>query len=394
MLLTCILGGLIVVYHCWLSRPVLCLSSSVRAHRPIPMLVVVMLGGMLLLGGWPRTGRAAPLQLWTEPGSQRQTDPLLQGLNTALVRLSHRLLPTVVSLRVYAKDGEAPLPPNHPPVPEGKPPFGTGSGFIIRADGLIVTNYHVIENSKTIEVHLHNGDVTLAKVLGEDAAGDLALLQIATDQPLPVVPLGSSAALQVGEFVMAIGSPFGFDHTLTFGIVSAKKRHFLRSGLFGGFIQTDASINTGNSGGPLINIHGEVVGVNTATVGSGEMGFAIPIDAVKAVLPELYQAQQVTRGWLGVQIRSLEQEKAKAMGLYPPRGVYVHDVLNDQPAQRAGIVAGDIILSFDGQKITTPFELQSQVAITPAGKKVQVELLRKQSKHELQLTVGTMPKRQ
>jgi S1-C subfamily serine protease len=222
----------------------------------------------------------------------------------------------------------------------------------------------------------------------------MALLQIATDHPLPVVPLGSSEALQVGEFVVAVGSPFGFDHTLTFGIVSAKKRHFLRSGIFGGFIQTDASINTGNSGGPLINIHGEVIGVNTATVGSGELGFAIPIDAVKAVLPELYQARQVTRGWLGVQIRPLDQEKAKAMGLRPPRGVYVHDVLNDQPAQQAGIVAGDIILTFDGQRITTPFELQSQVAITPAGKKVEVELLRKQSKHALQLTVGTMPKRQ
>jgi serine protease Do len=358
------------------------------------MMVSLMLGGILLCGALPCTANAAPPHLWTEPASRQQTNPLLQELNTALVTLSNRVLPAVVSLRVYTKDSEAALPPNHPPVPEGKPPFGTGSGFIIRADGLIVTNYHVIENSKTIEVHLHDGDFALGKILGEDAAGDLALLQIAADHPLPVVPLGSSDALQVGEFVVAIGSPFGFDHTLTFGIVSGKKRHFLRSGIFGGFIQTDASINTGNSGGPLMNIHGEVVGVNTATVGSGELGFAIPIDAVKAVLPELYQSQQVTRGWLGVQIRPLDQEKARAMGLRPPRGVYVHDVLNDQPAQQAGIVAGDIILTFDGQRITTPFELQSQVAITPAGKKVQVELLRKQSKHALQLTVGTMPKRQ
>ena len=323
--------------------------------------------------------------MWTEPTTPRQAHPLLQGLNTALVALTQRLLPAVVSLRVYPKDGDSALPKNHPPLPDGTTPFGTGSGFIIRADGLIVTNYHVIENSKTIEVHLHDGDVVQAKVLGEDPSGDLALLQIPTDRPLPVAPLGSSASLQVGELVVAIGSPFGFEHTITFGIISAKQRHFLRSGIVGGFIQTDASINTGNSGGPLINMHGEVVGVNTAMVGRGELGFAIPVDAVKAVLPQLYTAQQVTRGWLGVQIRPLDQEKAKALGMLPPRGVYVHDVLNDQPAQRAGILAGDIILRFDGQKITTPFELQSLVATTPVGKKVQVELFRKQAKHELEL---------
>jgi S1-C subfamily serine protease len=140
-------------------------------------------------------------------------------------------------------------------------------------------------------------------------------------------------------------------------------------------------------------MHGEVVGVNTAMVGRGELGFAIPVDAVKAVLPQLHTAQHVTRGWLGVQIRPLDQEKAKALGMLPPRGVYVHDVLNDQPAQRAGILAGDIILRFDGQKITTPFELQSLVAATPVGKKVQVELFRKQARHELELVIGTMPKR-
>jgi S1-C subfamily serine protease len=349
---------------------------------------------ILLCGCFLRPARAVTPPLWIEAAPPRQAQPVLHELNTALVSLTQRLLPAVVSLRVYTKDTETTLPKSHPPIPDGTPPFGTGSGFIIRADGLIVTNYHVIENHKTIEVHLHNDTMALAKVLGEDPVGDLALLQIPTDRLLPVIPLGNSTALQVGEFVVAIGSPFGFEHTITFGIVSAKKRHFLRSGLFGGFIQTDASINTGNSGGPLINMHGEVVGVNTATVGRGELGFAIPIDAVKAVLPQLYTTKQVARGWLGVQIRPVDQEKAKSHGLHAPRGVYVHDVVNDQPAHRAGIIAGDILLSFDGQQINTPFELQSIVALTPIGKKVQVELIRKQAKHELELTVGTMPKRQ
>jgi S1-C subfamily serine protease len=361
--------------------------------RPNGMRKTLQLGGVLLGSLLLSTTSAVTPQLWTGPVTPRQTAPVLQGLNTALVTLTQRLLPSVVSLRVYTKGSEGVLPKNHPPIPDDTPPFGTGSGFIIRADGLIVTNYHVIENHQAIEVYLHDGEMVMAKVLGEDPAGDIALLQITTDHPLLVVPLGSSADLEVGEFVLAIGSPFGLEHTITFGIVSAKKRHLLRSGLFGGFIQTDAPINTGNSGGPLINMHGEVVGVNTATVGRGELGFAIPIDAVKAALQQLYTTQQVSRGWLGVHIRPLDQEKARAMGLYPPRGVYVHDVLHDQPAHQAGIVAGDIILSLDGQKITTPFELQSLVAMTPIGKKVQVELLRKQAKRALELTIGTMPKR-
>ena len=286
------------------------------------------------------------------------------------------------------------MPKNHPPVPEDTPPFAMGSGFIIRADGFILTNYHVIENSTRIDVHFHNGERATATVVGQDPIGDLALLHIATDQPLPVLPLGSSAQLQVGEFVVAAGSQFGFEHTITFGIISAKKRHFLRSGVFGGFLQTDAAINTGNSGGPLLNMRGEVVGLNTATVGRGELGFAIPIDAVKAVLPQLYSAQKVTRGWLGVQIRPLDRTQAKTLGLDPPHGVYVHDVLNDQPAQQAGILVGDIILSFDGQTVATPFELQSLVASTPVGKTVPVQLLRKHVQQSVDLTVGTMPLRQ
>jgi serine protease Do len=332
--------------------------------------------------------------LWTERDSVTQPLPALQQLNEALIDLTQQVITAVVSLRVASTENEAELPKDHPPVPDDTPSFGTGSGFIIRADGLVLTNNHVIENGSSIEAQLYTGESTTAKVLGVDPVGDLALLQLATDHPLPVVPLGSSSALKVGELVVAIGSPFGFKHTITFGMVSAKKRHLMRSGVVGGYIQTDASINTGNSGGPLVNMRGEVVGVNTATVGRGELGFAIPIDAAKAVLPQLFNGGTPRRGWLGVQIRPLDLTKAQALGLDPPRGVYVHDVLNDQPAQLAGIIAGDVILRFDGRMVATPFDLQSVVAVTPVGKKVKIQLYRQQVTRTVELTVGSMPLRQ
>jgi S1-C subfamily serine protease len=227
--------------------------------------------------------------------------------------------------------------------------------------------------------------------LGRDAVGDLALLKVQVDHPLPVVPLGRSSRLQVGEFVVAFGSPFGFENTMTFGVVSALKRRFMRSGVVGGYIQTDASINTGNSGGPLVNMRGEVVGINTATVGRGELGFAIPSDAIKAVLPQLYSGGHVRRGYLGVQIRPLDLPKARELGMVPQSGVYVHDVLTDKPAQQAGILAGDVITQFDGAPIATPLDLQSVVAVTPVGKTVQVQVRRQQATRIVNLTVGEMP---
>jgi S1-C subfamily serine protease len=193
------------------------------------------------------------------------------------------------------------------------------------------------------------------------------------------------------EMLAAFGSPFGFEHTMTFGVVSAIKRRFMRSGIVGGYIQTDASINTGNSGGPLVNMHGEVVGLNTATVGRGELGFAIPIDAIKSVLSQLHQSGDVHRGWLGVQIRPLDGDNAREIGLGLNAGVYVLDVLNDQPAHRAGIIAGDVITQFNGAVIQTPLDLQSAVAGTPVGATVRVQLLRKKAQQVLQLTVGEMP---
>ncbi len=334
---------------------------------------------------------SAQQPLWTDPATTTPLSVTLSQFNTELQRLAAAVLPAVVSLKVHTKQDAADLPKDHPAVPGSKPQTVTGSGFIIRPDGLVVTNDHVVEGGSRIDVQLYGGETMQADVIGHDPIGDLALLKIQTDRPLPVVPLGRSSELRVGEFVAAFGSPFGFEHTMTFGVISAIKRRFMRSGIVGGYIQTDASINTGNSGGPLVNMQGAVVGLNTATVGRGELGFAIPIDAIKLILPQLHQSGDVRRGWLGVQIRPLNGSKAREAGLGLNRGVYVLDVLNDQPAHQAGIIAGDVIIQFNGAAINTPLDLQSAVAGTPVGTTVKVQLVRKKAPQMLQLTVGEMP---
>jgi serine protease Do len=364
-------------------------SGTVTAWRALTRMGLGLLSGLLLL---PQLTLAAPL--WSERPATDEAIPALQQLNASLVTLTQKLLPAVVSLKVHTKkDADTTLPKNHPPIPDDEMPSTTGSGFIIRADGLVLTNNHVIEENASIDVRLYDGETTTATVLGRDPLGDVALLQLATKRPLPVLPLGSSAATHVGELVVAIGSPFGFEHTITLGMVSGKKRQFLRAGLVGGFLQTDAPLTTGNSGGPLVNMRGEVVGMNTAIVGRGEVGLAIPIDAIKEIVPQLHTAGRVTRGWLGVQIRPLDRAKAVALGLEAPQGVYVHEVMPAQPAHQAGIVAGDVIVSFDGKTVATPADLQGAVASTPIGKKVRVELLRARARRTVEVTLVAMPER-
>jgi serine protease Do len=363
--------------------------GTVTAWRALTHVGVGLLCGSLLL---PQLTLAA--LLWSERAATDETIPALQQLNASLVTLTQKLLPAVVSLKVHTKkDADTALPKNHPPIPDNEMPAVTGSGFIIRADGLVLTNNHVIEESASIDVRLYDGEITTATVLGRDPLGDVALLQLATKRPLPVIPLGSSAATHIGELVVAIGSPFGFEHTITLGIVSGKKRQFLRAGLVGGYLQTDAPLTTGNSGGPLVNMRGEVVAMNTAIVGRGEVGLAVPIDAIKELVPQLHTAGRVRRGWLGVQIRPLDRAKAVALGLEAPQGVYVHEVMPAQPAHQAGIIAGDVIVSFDGKTVTTPADLQGAVASTPIGKKVRVELLRARTRRTVEVTPVAMPER-
>ncbi len=254
-----------------------------------------------------------------------------------------------------------------------------GSGFVISADGLVVTNNHVIRGAEEVQVHL--GERTYeAEVKGKDAATDLALLQIKGEGEFPYLDLGNSDELRVGEWVMAIGSPLGLADTVTVGVVSAKGRRInisQETQSFENFIQTDAAINFGNSGGPLVNLRGEVVGINTAiNWGSENIGFAVPVGILEQVLPALRDEGRVRRGYLGIGVLDLDQDAAEAFGLTSTDGALVTDVMEDQPAQKAGLRQGDIILGVDGRKIKTTRELIDYVSLQGPEASVEVELLR------------------
>jgi serine protease Do len=265
-----------------------------------------------------------------------------------------------------------------------------GSGFIISADGYIVTNNHVIENASQIKVVLSTGEEHDATIVGRDPKTDVALIKIEGKSNLPVVPLGHSDSLKIGDWVIAIGNPFGLTHTVTVGIVSAKGR-VIGAGPYDDFIQTDASINPGNSGGPLFNTYGEVVGINTAIIATGQgIGFAIPINMAKELLPQLRETGKVTRGWLGVQIQRITPELAKSFGLESERGALVADVIEGTPAAKIGIERGDIIIEFDNKPIKEMGDLPRIVANTPVGKKVPIKVLRKGKEMTLQATISEM----
>ncbi|HBL22979.1 MAG TPA: peptidase [Deltaproteobacteria bacterium] len=251
-----------------------------------------------------------------------------------------------------------------------------GSGFIIDAEGYIVTNNHVVDGANEIKVKLADGREFDAVVVGRDPKTDLALIKIKGTSGLKPITMGNSEELKVGSWVVAIGSPFGLEQTVTAGIVSAKGR-IIGSGPYDNFIQTDASINPGNSGGPLINMKGEVIGINTAIVASGQgIGFAIPIDTAKSVVAQLKGNGRVTRGWLGVSIQEITPALAASFGLKDRKGALVADVVKDGPADKAGIGQGDVIVEFDGKEIAGSNDLPRVVAATPVGKDVAVKLLR------------------
>jgi serine protease Do len=265
-----------------------------------------------------------------------------------------------------------------------------GSGFIINREGYIVTNNHVVENASDIKVSLSDKEEYTAKVIGRDPKTDVALIKIDAKKDLPAVALGDSSKLRVGESVMAIGNPFGFGHTVTTGIVSAKGR-IIGAGPYDDFIQTDASINPGNSGGPLFNMNGEVVGINTAIIASGQgIGFAIPINVAKELLVQLRDKGRVVRGWLGVQVQGITPELAKSFGLERERGALVADVMADTPAEKAGIERGDIIVEFNGRKIEEMNDLPRVVASVPPNTDVPVKILRKGQEKVMQVKVAEL----
>jgi serine protease Do len=270
---------------------------------------------------------------------------------------------------------------------------GLGSGFIINGDGTILTNNHVIENAQKIVVRLQDESEYDGKVIGRDPKTDVAVIRIQAKKDLPYVRLGDSDQLRVGEWVVALGSPFGLTNTMTVGIVSAKGRA-IGAGPYDDFIQTDASINPGNSGGPLLNLRGEVIGMNTAilsrTGGNNGIGFAIPINLIKVLLPELESKGKVTRGWLGVTIQPVTPEIAASMGLENARGALVSDVAEGGPAAKGGIKVGDVIVQYDGKNVQRSNELPLLVAETAVGKTVPVKVLRDKREMTLRVTTGEL----
>jgi len=349
-------------------------GARVRGARALAPLLLV-----LAVLWAPARAAAAEGSLWTEPsGAGEELE--VGRVNRALVKLAQALRPAVVQIGISgdARDeGEAP--------PDGA---RVGSGFIIHKSGYILTNNHVIEQAKAVEVHLLDQRKFPARVLGKDSRTDLALLKIDAPVDLPAIPLGDSDALEVGELVLAVGNPFGLGHTVTMGIVSRKGPGLRPSGPFDDFIQTDAAINPGNSGGPLVNGRGEAVGIVTAVIPNRQVGFAIPINLAKTLLPELREKGKIAWGFLGVGIQALSEELAKAFDLKEPKGALVNNVLPGFPAAAAGVKRGDVILRIDGQEIPDVRTLQRIVSRTPVGRQVELRVLRAGVEETLVATVG------
>ena len=270
-----------------------------------------------------------------------------------------------------------------------------GSGFVIDGrEGLIVTNNHVVEGAEEIIINFHDGSkLKVEKVIGRDTKADLALLKVSPKKPLVDVKFGSSANIQVGDWVMAIGNPFGLGGSVSAGIISAKSRD-INSGPYDDYLQTDAAINKGNSGGPLFNMDGEVIGVNTAIIsptgGSIGIGFAVPSDTVASVVEQLKEFGETRRGWLGVKIQTVTEDIAETLGVPENTGALVSAVTSGSPAEKGGLQSGDVILKFDGKDVTTMRGLPKIVAQTPIGRSVDVDVLRKGEKKTVQVAIGRL----
>src|SRR5512135_3314059 len=268
-----------------------------------------------------------------------------------------------------------------------------GSGFIIDSTGLVVTNNHVIADADEITVILNDGTNLKAEIVGRDTKTDLALLRVKPDKPLKAVKFGDSDKLRLGEWVIAIGNPFSLGGTVTAGIVSARNRD-INSGPYDNYIQTDAAINRGNSGGPLFNLNGEVIGVNTAIIspsgGSIGIGFAVPSKTVAPVIEQLREYKEVRRGWLGVRIQQVSDEIADSLSIKPPHGALVAGIDDKGPAKPAGIEPGDVVVKFDGKDIKEPKDLSRVVADTAVGKEVDVVIIRKGAEETRKVTLGRL----
>ncbi len=308
---------------------------------------------------------------------------LLENLQDIFIGLAETVKPAVVNISSVSdnksgtRKGEEDGPHDRPRRGPKESPSGSGSGFIIDKSGFILTNNHVVGDAESVDVRLSDKTKFTGKVVGKDPDTDLALIKIDAGRDLPVVPFGDSSKIKVGQWAIAVGNPFGLDRTLTIGVISALGRENVNLSRYEDFIQTDASINPGNSGGPLFNVRGEVIGINTAIINFAQgIGFAIPSNMAQSVVAQLMAKGKVTRGWLGVGIQSLTEELAGPFGVKEGEGVLVNEVFSDDPAGRAGILTGDIILKVGDKPVDTPSTLARLIAGFFPGEKVGIEVLR------------------
>jgi serine protease Do len=356
--------------------------------RPCTLLVLVTVIALASGCAGPSTGGG--LKPWRE-SADASAAPELARINDLLADLAARLQPGLVYVRVQRTAAAKEEPSREEP---SEPRRSTGSGFVIDPNGLIVTNAHVVESAGSIQVRLADGRRFPATVVGRDNRVDLALLKIEGAGRLTVLPLGDSNRLRVGELVLALGNPFGLEQSVSFGIVSRKGAPLTVAAPGFDFIQTDAAINPGNSGGPLVNVSGEVVGVNSMAARNGSIGFAIPSNLVKMLLPQLASKGRVDWGWLGVAIAEVTEDDLGRLKLREPKGVLVRSVMPGEPADQGGVRADDVILGIDGTRLESPRDLQRVVSSTPVGKRVRVVLLREGQETELEVTIGLYQERE
>jgi serine protease Do len=378
------------------------MKTQFSRRLPVWLLAAVIFAGLAGAVAW------APVQM--NSAAYALTDSVDSPVGTTrIVDIARSTNPAVVNVSTKAKiqptrqhPGMRPGPFDRfygpgPQMPSPGPQAGgSGSGFIIDPNGMVLTNHHVVDGADSITVTVdHNGKETdyQAKLIGSDPKTDIALVQIVRDvkenSPLPYLKLGNSDSLDVGEWVVAIGNPFGLSHTVTTGIISAKGRSM--GGPYDDYLQTDASINPGNSGGPLINMKGEVIGMNTAIIsqsgGNVGIGFAIPSNMVMTIVNQLKDGGKVTRGWLGVMIQRLTPDLVTSFHLSSPEGALVNDVAPKGPAEKGGVQRGDVIVKFENRKISSIDELPRLVASIPPGKAVQMEVIRDGKPVTLQVTI-------
>ncbi len=352
-----------------------------RVHRVPARLVTPAIIAALI-------GSAAPLAAQTASSAPASTAPAavpseLARFNQLLADLAERLKPALVHIRVQRAN--APKEGEQEP---GEPRRSAGSGFIIDPSGLIVTSADVVESADGIQVRTFDGRRFTGSVLGRDDRVNLAVIKIESAASLPVLTFGDANRLRVGELVMALGHPFGLEHSVSFGIVSRKGAPLTVATPGFDFIQTDAAINPGNSGGPLVNMAGEVVGINTMAARNGSIGFAIPSNLASLLVPQLASKGKVEWGWLGVSIAEVTDEDVKRLKLAEAKGVLVRGIIPGEPADRGGVKVDDVLTTFDAAPLEGPRDLQRLVSSSPVGKKVKLGIVREGVRQELEVEIG------